>query len=93
MGEMEINQMGYERLGRDQIELAIAIFKFNVETYPESSNVYDSLGEAYMNAGKTELAIQFYGRSLEIDPANTNAEQMIERMKKESDEATKRQSD
>ncbi len=27
----------------------------NVKLYPESSNVYDSLGEAYMKDGKHEI--------------------------------------
>ena len=33
-----------------------------------------------MEAGKTELAIQNYERSLELNPGNENAKQMLERM-------------
>jgi hypothetical protein len=80
MGEPDINMLGYEVLGRDHVELAIAVFEFNVQAYPESSNVYDSLGEAYMIDGRNELAIKFYRKSLELDPTNANAEQMITRM-------------
>jgi len=80
LGEMDVNMLGYQLLGRQQASLAIAIFRVNVETYPESSNVYDSLGEAYMNDGQTEPAIESYRKSLELDPDNGNAEQMIEQM-------------
>ena len=49
------------------------MFKLNVETYPSSSNVYDSLGEGYMENGEYELAIRNYMKSLELNPNNTNA--------------------
>ena len=49
--------------------------------HPKSGNAYDSLGEAYMTAGKNELALKNYRKSLELDPTNSNAEQMIERIK------------
>ncbi len=41
--------------------------------YPLSANVYDSLGEAYMDAGDTTRAIANYRRSLRLNPANHNA--------------------
>jgi len=47
---------------------AIKLFLKNVHTYPGSSNVYDSLGEAYAAAGKKELAIENYEKSLKMDP-------------------------
>jgi cytochrome c-type biogenesis protein CcmH/NrfG len=53
----------------------------NVEEHPDSWNTYDSLGEAYMTAGKRELAIANYTKSLELNPANSNATQMLERLK------------
>ena len=65
---------------------AIEIFKLNVEAYPNGFNAYDSLGEGYMEAGKTELAIQNYERSLELNPGNENAKQMLERMGVEVEE-------
>ncbi len=45
--EVLINQVGYQHLFADQNDEAIAVFKLQVERYPESPNVYDSLGEAY----------------------------------------------
>jgi CubicO group peptidase (beta-lactamase class C family) len=79
--ENAVNRYGYELLSKGNIDEAIAIFRFNVYLYPESSNVYDSLGEAYMTAGETQLAIENYERSLELDPNNTNAVEMLKKLK------------
>jgi len=50
--ESAINQMGYGLLGQKKIEEAIAAFKRNVELYPGSANVYDSLADGLEAAGK-----------------------------------------
>ncbi len=54
--EALVNQIGYQLMGAGNMDEAIAAFKANVERYPNSPNVYDSLGEAYENTGRTELA-------------------------------------
>jgi cyclase len=79
--EEQLNQLGYELLARDSVAEAIAFFALNVEAYPGSSNVYDSLGEAYMTHGDRELAIANYERSLALDPSNRNAVAMLERLR------------
>lgn len=68
--EDNLNNFGYELLGKNKLEDAIAVFKLNMEEYPDSWNVYDSLGEAYMIKGDKELSIKFYKKSLEINPKN-----------------------
>jgi tetratricopeptide (TPR) repeat protein len=78
--EMAINSMGYRYLREGKIAMAIAAFLFNTEAYPMSSNVYDSLGEAYMEAGRKEEAIVNYRKSLKLDPGNNNAVRMLRRM-------------
>ena len=52
---------------------AIAVSRCNVERYSESSNVYDSLGEAYARDGQRELAMQNYQKSIELNPKIQNA--------------------
>ncbi|HSS18491.1 MAG TPA: alpha/beta hydrolase-fold protein [Pyrinomonadaceae bacterium] len=61
-----INQIGYQYLGEGDFDSAIATFKTNVERYPESANVYDSLGEAYEKNGKIELAAPLYEKAQTI---------------------------
>ena len=80
--ENELNILGYFLLRNDHISDAIQIFELNVTEYPESGNVYDSLGEAYMKNGQTKLAIQNYKKSLELNPENTNAVEMLKNLKK-----------
>jgi tetratricopeptide (TPR) repeat protein len=71
--ETELNQLGYQLLRQNKITEAIEIFKLNVEMYPQSANLHDSLGEGYMIHGDKELSIASYKKSLELDPKNTNA--------------------
>jgi len=78
--ENQLNILGYRLMNREMYEEAIEIFRLNVEQYPQSGNVYDSLAEAYMNNGDNELAIKFYLKSLEKDPQNDNAKGMLERL-------------
>jgi CubicO group peptidase (beta-lactamase class C family) len=79
--ENTLNQEGYSLMGRKQIADAILIFRKNVELHPASANVYDSLGEACMNDGQTDLAIQNYEKSLELNPQNTNAVAMLKKLR------------
>ncbi len=68
--EDQLNQLGYHYLGNDEDETAMAVFKVNLETFPTSSNVYDSYGEALLKSGDKENAIKSYMKSVEINPAN-----------------------
>ena len=79
--EVEVNRLGYQLMGQNQLEAATELFNLNVESYPQSFNVYDSLAEAYMNAGKNDQAIRFYEKSLELNPANSNAVQMLKKIR------------
>ncbi len=79
--EGDLNALGYRLLGRKRVAEAIEILKLNVEAYPNSANVYDSLGEAYLVSGNTAQAIQNYEKSLSLDPANTNAAMMLKKLK------------
>ena len=80
----ELNRLGYYLLyQKKKVKEAIEIFKFNVEVYPESSNGYDSLAEAYMVNGDKKLAIKNYAKSLELNPNNTNAIEKLNKLIKE----------
>ena len=56
---------------------AIELFELNVELYPEAWNVYDSLGEAQLVKGLREEGLANYRRSLELNPDNDNARQVL----------------
>jgi hypothetical protein len=78
--EGELDSLGYELLHAKRVNDAVRIFQLNVQAYPQSSNVYDSLGEAYMNAGDKSPAIVNYKKSLELNPKNHNAEKMLQKL-------------
>jgi len=82
LSESEMNSLGYYLLNtRKAIDAAVAVFRLNVEAFPASANAYDSLGEAYMVKGDKELAIRNYQRSLELNPENTNAVEMLKKLR------------
>ena len=79
--EIEVNALGYGLMQNGQLPAATRVFELNVESYPNSFNVYDSLGEAYKNAGRDADAIANYEKSLEINAANQNAVDMLEEIR------------
>lgn len=78
--EREVNAFGYALMNRGLLDAAVRVFELNVASYPQSFNVYDSLAEAFMKQGAHEKAIAFYRKSLERNPANQNAKDMIARI-------------
>ena len=75
--ETELNVLGYTLIRSHRFPAAIAILRLNVAAYPLSANTYDSLGEAYMDAGDRAQAIANYRKSLQLNPANANAAGML----------------
>ena len=76
--ESDLNRLGYILMEQKQLEAAIQIFQLNVESYPDSANVYDSLGEAYANHGDRELAIKNYEKSVQLNPNNQGAKEALD---------------
>ena len=75
--EKEFNTLGYKFLYTKKIDEAIEVFKLNVKMYEDSWNVYDSLGEAYLVAGKYDKARKLYEKSLAMNPENENGKNML----------------
>ncbi len=67
--EAEINAMGYSHL-RDKPAFAELLFRANVGIFPNSSNTYDSYGEALAAAGKRDEAIAAYTKAIEVAKAH-----------------------
>jgi hypothetical protein len=81
--EHYLNNIGYEWLNIKNNNLnAIIVFKMNVVLFPQSSNVYDSLGEAYLKDEQYNLALVNYTRSVEMDEKNAEGKQRIKVLKK-----------
>ena len=77
--ENSMNALAYSYMDNN-ISLAIELFRLNVKENPQSWNVYDSLAEAYLKAGKKQLAFENYEKSLELNPKNENARNIMQQI-------------
>jgi CubicO group peptidase (beta-lactamase class C family) len=64
--ESGVNELGYRLIEKNLLSEAIAVLQLNVKLFPDSANVYDSLGDAYKAAQKTDLAIKNYSIAVEL---------------------------
>ena len=77
--EQLINEMGYKYLSNpNKINEAIKFFELNTKNYPNSFNVFDSMGDGYATKGDKEKAIAAYKKSIEINP---NVEETQKKLK------------
>ena len=65
-----LNRTGYQLLNDGKTAEAIELFRKNVENYPNSANVYDSLGEAFEKNGQIKQARDNYEKALNLATAN-----------------------
>jgi tetratricopeptide (TPR) repeat protein len=73
LSEDFINRRGNLLLRSGGYEKAIALFRFSVFAFPNSSTANESLGSAYVMAGDKENARKYYTRALELDPESESA--------------------
>lgn len=66
VSELVLNRVGYEHLQEGDKKGAIAILKLNATLYPNSPNVYDSLGDAYLADGQKDLARANAQKAIEL---------------------------
>jgi tetratricopeptide (TPR) repeat protein len=78
--EQALNTMGYYYMQQKNLDAALGVFKINIMEFPSSFNPYDSYGEALMENGQKEEAIENYKKSLELNPGNTNGIEMLAKM-------------
>jgi tetratricopeptide (TPR) repeat protein len=83
--EAEINAYGYQLVGQQKVDDAIAMFEKNVKDHPASWNAYDSLAEAYGMKGDRKKALENYTKALNlttVDIQKTRIAGTIEQLKK-----------
>jgi dienelactone hydrolase len=66
VSEVVLNRIGYDHLQNGDKKGAIAILRLNAGLYPNSPNVYDSLGDAYLADGQKDLARQNAHKAMEL---------------------------
>jgi len=80
--ESTLNEIGYFYMGKNRVADAITVFEYNTTLFPNSGNVFDSLGEAYYKQGDKQKALVSYKRSLQLDPSNESAKVIIAALEK-----------
>jgi CubicO group peptidase (beta-lactamase class C family) len=80
--ERALNRLGHQLLQKKRHADAVVIFQLNAEQFPKSSNVYVSLGDAYLEEGKKQEAEANYKRALELDPKNEEAQDKLKELLK-----------
>jgi CubicO group peptidase (beta-lactamase class C family) len=79
-GPGALNEAGYSLLRSGRTTDALAVFTANAAFFSNDANAFDSLGEAQMAAGLKEAAIASYAKSLQMNPKNTNAIDMLQKL-------------
>ncbi len=80
--ERSLNKKGYAYIRSGELDKAITTFKINTELYPNSSNTFDSLGDAYLKKQDTLEAINQYKKALHINPENRSAKKSLKKISK-----------
>lgn len=75
--EHEFNIQGYDLINKARFKEALTLFKMNIDLFPNSTNVYDSQGEAYIFIGDTTKAIASYKMINQIDSTNFSGDAIV----------------
>jgi CubicO group peptidase (beta-lactamase class C family) len=78
--ESALNDVGYQLINQKRMVKALAIFQFNTQKFPQSANVFDSLGEIYIMMNEFDLAEVNYKKAIALGGTNGNAKNMLERI-------------
>ena len=87
--ELDLNATGYRYLQTGDLSKAIETFKKASKYFPDSWNVYDSLGEGYLKKGEIDLAIKNYAKSIQMNPDNSNGFEKLMKLWKLKDHSLK----
>ncbi|UPZ17591.1 serine hydrolase [Flavobacterium humidisoli] len=78
--ERDFNRLGYQFLRSQKTDNSLLTFASATLIFPNSSNMYDSYGEALLQSGKKEDAIKMYQKSLELNPDNENGKKVLKKL-------------
>jgi hypothetical protein len=85
--ENELNTFGYELISHERYEDAIGVFQLAIQQHPTSANLHDSLGEAYLLDADTARSVIHYRKSLELNPNNGHAADVLARIAEQASTA------
>jgi tetratricopeptide (TPR) repeat protein len=75
-----LNTLAYQYAEAGQPATAISILQLAAHLFPQEGNLYDSMGELYLAQGDKEKTIAAYQRAVELDPKNTSAAEVLDKL-------------
>lgn len=72
-----INMMGYWTMQSGNMSKSKLLFELNIANYPESANVYDSMGDYYMTDDNEVKAIHFFQEALKRDDIPQTKQKLV----------------
>jgi tetratricopeptide (TPR) repeat protein len=78
--EWDVHLWGRRLLFRKRLAEALRAFELNAAEHPRSFRVHQDLGDAYSRAEQWDRAVASYRRSLELNPASTDAQDALEKL-------------
>ncbi|MGE8535662.1 MAG: serine hydrolase [Chryseobacterium sp.] len=81
--ENELNKLAYKFLGENKTDSALKVIDYAVSEFPNSFNVYDTRGEIYYIRKDYPESKKNYHKTLELNPNNDNAKEMLLKIGKE----------
>jgi dienelactone hydrolase len=91
MPEGEANAFGYQLLQEGKAEDAVVVFQMAADAYPDSANVYDSLADAHLAAGRPSEALRLAEKALQVLVTDTRTPEAFKQQIRESAEQKIRQ--
>lgn len=76
----ELNMLAYMYAGAGRFDEALAVLSLNLRLFPKDGNSYDTMGEINLMQGDKASARVNYQRALELDPANSNAADVLRKL-------------
>ena len=77
-----LNRMAKEYMRANKIAEAKELLLINIALYPQKSFVYDSMGDSFKKENDTVKAIEYYKKSLVINPENRNSLKNLKKLKR-----------
>ncbi len=72
--EQEFNEKGYELMNGNHMEPAFFVLQLNSQLFPQSANVWDSLGEVCLKMKQKDKAVEYYQKAINLDPQGATGE-------------------
>lgn len=83
IGESEFNRLAYDFKKLRKLDEAVAVLEMAISELTKADNLYDSLGEMYLEKGDKEQAIRSYRKALELNSQKASSIAALRKLEEE----------